>query len=104
MVLLFHWKLTDVKKDVAMLSKKIKYKENDSFQAGFRKLSNAPLSTPTLIFMASNLHKIGLKVESVSFSLDSVVSPCKDKQMDLKIIGKKKIQLFTARPIGISSY
>jgi len=102
-VLQYEWKLNGMKEKAVTLSNEINYKNNGSFRAGFKKLSNASLSTPTLIFMASNLNKIGLKVESVSFSSDSVVSSSKDKQMDLKI-GKKKLQLFTARPIGFSSY
>ena len=53
--------------------------------------------------MASNLHKIGLKLESVSFSSDSVISSSEDKQMDLEI-GKNKLQLYTARSIPKNSY
>ena len=51
MSLQYEWKLNGMKEKAVSLSKKIKYKENDSFQAGFRKLSNAPLSTPIRLFL-----------------------------------------------------
>jgi hypothetical protein len=69
-------------------------------------LSNPSWSSPTLIFMASNLHKLGLKVEKVSYNLAEsffdLVKPDEDTPMDLKI-GIKKLQLFTAHPVHFHS-
>ena len=77
---------------------------------GLKKLSISIFSTPkspNLIFIASNLHKIGLKVESVSYSQSrqrfGLTFPGENKQtMDLKF-GTKKLQFFTASPMQLGS-
>ncbi len=94
-VLRYNWKLAGIKKDSAFLSKKIKYKGNDSFRIGFKNPS--PYTSPTLLFLTTNLNKIGLKATDVSFS--SSKDP-KMKNMELKV-GREEdenwaIQLFTA--------
>ena len=108
----YEWKLNDIKsikEKTVVLSKKINYK-NGSFQVGLKKLSISIFSTPkspNLIFIASNLHKIGLKVESVSYSQSrqrfGLTFPGENKQtMDLKF-GTKKLQFFTASPMQLGS-
>ena len=101
----YEWKLNYVT-ETTILSKAIKYKKNGSFQVGLKKLSNPSWSTPTLIFIASNLHKIELKVERVSFISSKTLLEFfthEDTQMYQKI-GKRKLQLFTAHPIHFDSY
>jgi len=87
----YEWKLNyelyNLTEGKVFLSKEIKYKNHGSFQVGFKKLQKSSSSTPTLIFVASNLHKIGLKVESVSFFSSQTLLEFlsgEDKQMDLK--------------------
>ncbi len=95
---LFIWRLTDIKNDVAVLSKKLKYQENDSFRIG---LKNPTLNAInyTLMFLTTNLNKIGMKATSVSFSSNG--DGAKMNQMKLNI-GREEnendgtIQLFTA--------
>ncbi len=99
-VVQYKWKLTDIKRDITVLSKKIHYKENESFRIG---LKNSPVSSPSLVFVTTNLNKIGLKASSVSFSSSNHT---RIKPMELKI-GRKAdedgtIQLFTSslQPVG----
>ena len=79
-VLRYNWKLAGIKKDAAFLSKKIKYQGNDSFRIRFK--NPAPYTSPTLLFLTTNLNKIGLKATDVSFS--SSKDP-KMKNMELKV-------------------
>ena len=100
-VLRYNWKVTNRKKNVVVLSKMIKFKGKDSFRIGFKN----PLSytSPTLLFIATNLNKIGLKAIDVSYS--SSKDP-KIKKMELKICRddheNEAIQLFfTSMPPAI---
>ena len=62
----YKWTLAKRKKDVVYLSNKIKYRENDSFRLGFKDMSKE--SHPTLLFVTTNLNKIGLEATAVTFS------------------------------------
>lgn len=96
-VLQYNWKLEKVKRDVVYLSKKIKYQKNDSFRMGFK--IQSPYTSPTLLFLTTNLNKLGLKAAIVTFSSDG--SDAKRFEMDLKSSsgeanGNGALQLFTA--------
>ena len=92
-VLRYNWKLTNIKKDVTILSKKIMYQENDSFRIGLKNSS----ASITLFFLTINLNKIGLTAACVGYSSSS---DTKIKEMELKDSRKEDengaIQLFTA--------
>lgn len=79
-VLRYNWKVTNRKKNVVVLSKMIQFKGKDSFRIGFK--NPLPYTSPTLLFIATNLNKLGLKAIDVSFS--SSKDP-KIKKMELKI-------------------
>lgn len=96
MVLKIKWKLANVKEHDGFFSDKIKYKMNDSFRVGYKNTSS-----PTLIFVTTNLNKIGLKAAAVTFSSgnDSQI-----REMDLfKGEENGATQLFTA-PISEASH
>ncbi len=92
-VLRYNWKLTNIKKDVTILSKKIMYQENDSFRIGLKNSS----ASITLFFLTINLNKIGLTAACVGYSSSS---DTKIKEIELKDSRKEDengaIQLFTA--------
>ncbi len=97
----YNWKLTDINKDAVHLSKKIEYLENDSFRIG---LKNSPVSSPTLLFVTTNLNKIGLQATSVSFSSskDTKIKPMELYESTRKEDENGAIQMFTSTlaPIG----
>jgi len=87
----------------------MRYQADDTFQAALKWLSSPASSLPQLVFIATNLNKMGLKAHSVSFS-----SANKIKEMDLiqpfsggEEAGENDVavQLFTSplEPIGLNT-
>ena len=102
-ILRYNWKLTNIKRNVVTLSKNIKYQEKDSFRIG---LKNSSLNaSPTLLFLTTNLNKIGLKATGVSFSSahDPKMKPMKchaGRKEDVN--GAIQLFLATLQPVGRS--
>ncbi len=101
----FKWELTNMpKKTGTVLSKMIEFRGEKLFRAGLKNQSaSASLpytqaSTSTLLFMATDLAKMGLKVETVLYDDDISTYPSGNsmKKMDLKIRAYGKVQLFTS--------
>jgi len=96
-VLRYNWKLEKIRRDVVHLSNNIEYQKNDSFRIGLK--IQAPHTTPTLLFLTTNLNKLGLKAAAVTFSSDG--SDAKRFEMDLKTSSVEEdengaLQLFTS--------
>jgi len=97
----YEWNIpSDVeRKGILFLSKKIMYKENDSFRTGLR-IESSSFYEPssTLLFLSLNLRQIGLRVMRVSYSFESDTG--KIEETDLKISNEKEneaVQLFTSQ-------
>ena len=110
----FKWEVTNMpKKTGTVLSKMIEFRGEKLFRAGLKNQSAASLpytqaSSSTLLFMATDLAKMGLKVETVLYDDDISTYPSGNnmKKMDLKIhdsfeSSNGKVQLFTST---LSSY
>ena len=66
----YQWEPTDVKKETnTLLSKMIQFRKQKSFRVGLKKASHSTnLSDCSLIFMTTNLPKMGMKAADVAFS------------------------------------
>jgi len=91
----YEWVLTDIEeKKMTILSKMIKFNGEESFRTG---LKNA--ATPTLLFMTTNLNKMGMLVTRVLFSNKS--NDKDNQRMDIEpneeYDESGSVQLFTAQ-------
>jgi len=73
----YEWKMEDININEPMLySRKFLYEKTDLFQAGMKMASTHLPSNPAILFfVTTNLHKMGLKVETVSYMIRERQTP-----------------------------
>lgn len=90
----FEWIVEDIEETKTVLSKMILFNGDKVFRVSVKKTTDR---NPTLIFLATNLNRMGMRVKEVRYSQQGLQSHLKMKEKEIK---KEKdgesLQLFTA--------